>query len=131
MVRTGVDLIEIDRVEQAIARHGDRFLARVYTAAEQDACRGRVESLAARFAAKEAVGKALGCGIWRENVLWTDIEITRDDAGAPLLSLSGGARRRAELLGLTDWSVSLSHDRTRAIAFVVAVGPGDPGTAIL
>ena len=122
MVRTGVDLIEIARVEQAIARHGTRFLQRVYTNAELTLCRGRVESLAARFAAKEAVGKALGCGIWREGVLWTDIQVTRDKAGAPQLSLFGAARTRAEALGLAEWSVSLSHDRSQAIALVVALG---------
>lgn len=123
ILRTGVDMIEIERVRQSIKRHGDRFLTRVYTDAELVACRGRAESLAARFAAKEAVAKALGTGIWREGIGWRDIEVTRDgETGAPVLALHGAASQRAETLGLTTWSISLSHDRERAIAFVVAMG---------
>ena len=122
ILRTGVDMIEIKRVGQSIDRHGDRILTRVYTEAELDACRDRTESLAARFAAKEAVAKALGTGIWREGIGWTDIEVTRDEAGAPVLTLYGAAKLRAETLGLTTWSISLSHDRERAIAFVAAIG---------
>jgi len=76
-LRTGVDMIEIERVDQAITAHGDRFLDRVYTSAELAYCRGRRESLAARFAAKEAVAKALGTGIWRQGVTWTDISNSR------------------------------------------------------
>lgn len=121
-LRTGVDLIEIERVRQAIANHGDRFLSRVYTAAEVHCCGQRIESLAARFAAKEAVAKALGTGIWRSGVNWTDIEILKDDAGAPLLHLRAGAAAVAAAVGLHTWSVSLSHDRSRATAFVVALG---------
>ena len=122
-LRTGVDMIEIDRVSRSIDRHGDRFLTRVYTENELSACRGRVESLAARFAAKEAVAKALGTGLWREGIGWCDIEVERDPgSGAPLLRLHAAAQARAELLGLATWSISLSHDRERAIAFVVAMG---------
>lgn len=123
MLRTGVDLIEIERIQRAISQHGVRFLQRVYTATEQQTCQGRAESLAARFAAKEAVAKALGTGIWRQGVDWTDIEIARDPAsGAPQLLLHRAAADHAQQLGLTEWSVSLSHDRERAIAFVVALG---------
>ncbi|MEZ4866935.1 MAG: holo-ACP synthase [Caldilineaceae bacterium] len=123
MLRTGVDLIEIARVEAAIARHGARFLARVFTNQEQESCQGRVESLAGRFAAKEAVAKALGTGIWRKGIDWTDIEVVRDPAtGAPQLLLHRAAACTAAALGLTEWSLSLSHDRERAIAFVVALG---------
>ena len=122
MIKTGVDLIEIARIQQAIEQHGERFLRRIYTATEQQDCQGRVESLAARFAAKEAVAKALGTGIWRQEVDWTDIEIVRDPAtGAPLLLLHQAAATHAQRQGLTEWSVSLSHDRERAIAFVVAL----------
>ena len=120
-LRTGVDLIEIDRVRQSVARHGARFLARVYTPEELRCCGGRVESLAARFAAKEAVAKALGTGIWRNGVAWTDIEVLKDAAGAPLLLLHGGAAAVASALGSATWSISLSHDRTQAVAFAVAV----------
>ncbi|MCB0073206.1 MAG: holo-ACP synthase [Caldilineaceae bacterium] len=123
MLQTGVDSIEIARVRTAVAGHGDRFLTRVYTPRELTVCRGRAESLAGRFAAKEAVAKALGTGIWRHGVCWTDIEIDREPAsGRPLLHLHGAAARRADALGLREWSLSISHDRSRAIAFVVALG---------
>lgn len=121
MLRTGVDLIEIERVRTAIATHGDRFLRRVYTAAELACCSRRVESLAARFAAKEAVAKALGTGVWRDGVLWTDIEVLKAESGAPVLHLHGAAAVIAAADGLSEWSISLSHDRSRAIAFVVAL----------
>ena len=123
MLRTGVDLLEIARIRTAIDRHGDHFLRRVFTASELIHCQGRVESLAGRFAAKEAVGKALGTGIWRNNIGWTDIETLRDpQSGAPLLHLHNAAAAHAAALGLHEWSLSLSHDRTRVIAFVVVIG---------
>ncbi|MEZ4683562.1 MAG: holo-ACP synthase [Caldilineaceae bacterium] len=122
MVRTGVDLIEIERVRRAVARHGTRFLTRVYTAGELGDCNNRIESLAARFAAKEAAAKALGTGIWRQGIEWTDIEVCRDPAsGAPSLTLHNAAFTQSTILQLVHWSVSLSHDRERAIAFVVAM----------
>ena len=121
MLRTGVDLIEIQRVRTAVERFGDRFLARVYTPGELAVCNQRVESLAARFAAKEAVAKALGTGVWRSGIGWTDIEVLREvKTGAPTLTLHGAARTRAVELGLCQWSLSLSHDRSQAIALVVA-----------
>ncbi len=123
ILRTGVDMIEIERVAASIERHGDRFLSRVYTETELAVCNGRAQSLAARFAAKEAVAKALGTGIWRQGIGWTDIEVGRYlETGAPVLCLRGAARAQADVLGLTTWSISLSHDRDRAIAFVVAMG---------
>ncbi len=122
MLRTGVDLIEIARVGRAIERHGTRFLTRVYTARELSDCNDRVESLAARFAAKEAAAKALGTGIWRHGVEWTDIELCRDPlSGAPSLALHNAAAMHSDRLELLHWSDSLSHDRDRAIAFVVAM----------
>ncbi|RME66009.1 MAG: holo-[acyl-carrier-protein] synthase [Caldilineae bacterium] len=127
ILRTGVDAIEIERVQAAIQRHGPRFLERVFTSRELELCRGRVESLAARFAAKEAVSKALGTGVWRAGVCWDDIEILREEeSGAPLLYLHGAARERAHALGLETWSVSLSHTRTQALAFVVGLGGRTP-----
>lgn len=123
MLRTGVDLIEIVRVRQAINQHGARFLNRVYTPTELADCQGRAESLAGRFAAKEAAAKALGTGIWRYGVTWTDIEIRRNQAtGAPQLLLHNAAATKAAVLGLKEWSVSLSHDREHAIAFIIALG---------
>lgn len=121
MLYSGVDLVEIGRVWAAIVRHQDRFLTRVFTSVEIAQCQERSESLAVRFAAKEATAKALGTGIWRHNIAWTDIEIVRSDVGAPTLHLYNAALQRANILGWSAWSVSLSHDRERAIAFVVAM----------
>jgi holo-[acyl-carrier protein] synthase len=122
MLRTGVDLVEINRIKLAAARYGNRFLERLFTPMELEQCCGRMESLAGRFAAKEAAAKSLGTGIWRDGIRWTDIEVVRDPAGAPILRFHGPAAARAAALGLQEWSVSLSHDRERAVAMVVALG---------
>jgi len=119
----GVDLIEIPRVEHALTRHGERFLGRVFTPAEVLYARGRVPELAARFAAKEAVSKALGVGVRLlapDGIGWLDVEVLGDRRGQPRIVLSGRAAERAEELGLTEWAVSLSHTREHAIAFVTA-----------
>lgn len=124
MLTTGVDVLHIERVERALRDHGDRFLARVFTPSERDYCAGRPARLAARFAAKEAVGKALGVGmriLHREGIGWHEAEIIGDDNGKPIVRLHGGAARRAAQLGLTQWSVSLTHERDVAIALVVAL----------
>ncbi len=123
MIRSGVDLIEIARIGESVNRFGRRFLERVYTPGELAGCDSRVESLAARFAAKEAAAKMLGTGIWRHDIGWTDIEVVRDPAsGAPSLVFHHAAAAWAQQLGLREWSISLSHDRTHAIAFVVGMG---------
>ena len=123
ILRTGVDLIEIERLRATIDRHGNRFLQRVFTPIELQLCAMRTESLAVRFAAKEATAKALGTGIWRSGIGWTDIEVQRNlETGEPLLKLHSAAQRQAERLGLTTWSISLSHGRSEALAFVVAIG---------
>lgn len=116
-------MIEIARVERALARYGDRFLERVFTPVEILYCRARPPELAARFAAKEAVAKALGVGVRmmaRDGVHWQDVEVIGDRRGKPLIRLSGRAAARADELGLAEWAVSLSHTREHAIAFVVA-----------
>ena len=118
-VTTGVDLIEIARVREAMARHGQQFLDRIFTESELVACAGRVESLAARFAAKEAAAKALGRGIG--DVGWHDIEIAGDENKAPRLVLHGGGKKLAEQLGLSTWSLSMSHTHEHAVALVVAM----------
>lgn len=118
ILRTGVDLIEVHRVAEAIERHGERFLNRVFTQLEQSDCKGRISSLAVRFAAKEAAAKALGCGIG--DVSWLEIEVRSDEKKAPYLVLSGKGERLAKQMRLTTWSVSLSHTESQAIAFVVA-----------
>jgi holo-[acyl-carrier protein] synthase len=123
MLTTGVDLIEIARVERALSRHGDRFLERVFTPVELLYARQRTAELAARFAAKEAVSKALGVGmrmIARDGIRWRDVEVVNDGRGKPVVRLSGRAAERAEELELSEWAVSLSHARDHAIAFVVA-----------
>ena len=119
-LRHGIDLVELTRVGDAVTRHGARFLDRVYTPAEQAYCAGNVGSLAARFAAKEAVAKALGTGI--AGFRWRDIEVVRTADGAPAVRLYGGAAAHAARLGLTDWALSLTHARRYAIASVVATG---------
>ncbi len=123
MITTGVDIIEVPRVARAVTRWGERFFRRVYTPAEVAFCRGRLGELAVRFAAKEAVSKALGTGIvGPQGVGWRDIEILPDRWGKPLVYLHGRAKSRAAELGLTDFALSLSHERAYAVAFVVATG---------
>jgi holo-[acyl-carrier protein] synthase len=119
MLRTGVDIIEVARIDAAILRHRDRFFNRFFTPQELIEAEGRTPALAARFAAKEAVAKALGCGIG--DVGWKDIEVLRDERRRPAVRLHGAARAQAEALGLRQWSLSLSHTHEHAIALVVAV----------
>lgn len=120
MLKTGVDIIEIERLERVIQRYGERFLQRVFTQQESSEAGKSMASLAARFAAKEAVSKALGTGIGV--VMWKEIEILRGPERQPVLCLHGSAARLAEELGLHSWSVSLSHSEHYAIAMVVASG---------
>jgi len=119
-LRTGVDLIELERIESVIQRYGNRFLERVFTARELAEVGENTASLAARFAAKEAVAKALGTGIG--DVGWQEIEVLRGPARQPKLHLSGQAADLAGKLRLNTWSLSLTHNQTQAIALVVAVG---------
>ncbi len=117
---TGVDMIEIERIRAAIERHGQRFLTRVFTSQELYEVGEQPASLAARFAAKEAVSKALGSGIGL--VAWQEIEILRGPSREPLLRLHGMAGQLALQLGIHAWSLSLSHTHEHAIAMVVGVG---------
>ena len=120
ILRTGVDLIEIARIGEVVSRHGKHYLERIYTPAELELCGKRNESLAGRFAAKEAVAKALGSGIG--DVDWKEIEILGDEQHAPILNLYGKAAQKAQELGVTSWSVSISHDQSQVVAFAVAIG---------
>lgn len=113
----GVDIIEIDRIEDVIARHGDRFLNRIYTPDEIAHCRGRAPELAARFAAKEAVMKALGTGV--RGVSWKDIEVLPNRRGKPLVFLYGRGAQRAKEIELRGLEISLTHSKLYAIASVV------------
>jgi holo-[acyl-carrier protein] synthase len=113
----GVDIIEIGRIQKAIERWGGRFLRRIYTDAELSTCRGKPESLAVRFAGKEAAVKALGTGM--RGIGWKDIEILAEQSGKPLVNLYRHAREKADDLGLKGLAISLSHSRDYAIAFAV------------
>ena len=119
-LRTGVDLVDINRFITVCERYEERLLNRLFTPVElAENGRNRL-SLAARFAAKEAVVKALGTGIGP--VSWHDIEVCRGASGEPILHLYGAAQSMAENLQLTHWSLSLSHTQNDAIAFVIAMG---------
>ncbi len=120
MISSGVDIVEVERLDRAILRHRERFFDRFFTMQEMIDCGGHTPALAARLAAKEAVAKALGTGIGR--VGWKDIEIVRGAAREPQVRLHGEARLEAERLHLTRWSVSLSHTHEHALAIAVAVG---------
>ncbi|HEX2036546.1 MAG TPA: holo-ACP synthase [Chloroflexota bacterium] len=114
----GVDIIEIERVAAVIARWQEKFLRRVYTEAELAWCRGRIPELAARFAGKEAITKALGTGI--RGLAWREMEILPDTLGKPVVRLYGRAHQRAAAIGLAEFAISLSHSRQYAVAMVVA-----------
>src|SRR3954453_12465034 len=128
MLYTGIDLIEIERIARAIERWGDRFLDRVYTPAELAIYRARPASLAARWAAKEAVAKLLGVGLRglggtgesSDALAWIEIEVLSDPQGRPALRLHGRAANRARELRLGPIALSLSHTREHAIAHAVA-----------
>ncbi len=115
-----MDLIEVHRIEETIARYGDRFLERVFTTDELQYAAGRAHTLAARFAAKEAVSKLLAVGVHhRDGVNWLDIEILSGERGDPVLKLHGRAAARAAAMGFRELALSLSHTREHAIAVVV------------
>lgn len=124
MLSVGVDIIEIERIQRALDRWGERFQKRIYTEAERAYCRGRLPELAARFAAKEAISKALGTGL--VGIFWVEMEVLGDRRGKPMVTLYGNARARAQELGLDEWAISLSHSDGNAVAFVVANGAAAP-----
>jgi len=116
MHHIGIDIIEIARIEKAIARWRESFLHRVYTEPELKLCRNKPSSLAARFAGKEAVVKALGTQ--SKGISWKEIEILSDPGGKPLVHLYGKAQNQAGSLGLNNLAISLSHSKEYAIACV-------------
>ncbi len=118
MTSIGIDIVEIERIESAINQWNKRFLNRIYTQAELNFYQDSVPSLAARFAAKEAVMKVLGTGA--KGVTWREIEILADDVGKPLVNLYGQAKSKAVELNLSEFSISLSDTRQYAVA--VAIG---------
>jgi holo-[acyl-carrier protein] synthase len=111
-------VVELERFRSTYARWGEQLLRRLFTEAEATRGRGRPHELAARFAAKEATAKALGTGIGA--IGWREIEILANPRGKPYIRLHGAAAARAAALGLTSWSVSLTHSTTVAMAMVVA-----------
>ncbi len=121
MLKTGVDLLHLDRFVRVLKRHPVRLRTRVYTEREQEECGGNLPSLAGRFALKEAVSKVLGTGLWRSGVAWQHIEILRNPStGEPELLLHAAAARIARDQHLDHWSISVSHDGQYVLAFVVA-----------
>jgi holo-[acyl-carrier protein] synthase len=121
IVGTGIDIAEVPRIAEAIARFGERFLRRVYTEGEILYCESkanRIERYAARFAAKEAAMKALGTG-WNHGVRWRDIEVCRQPGGRPTLAFHGKAAQFASNLGAARVALSLSHTAEQAVAHVI------------
>jgi holo-[acyl-carrier protein] synthase len=121
IVGSGIDMVEIGRIQQSMDRYGERFLDRIYTAAEKAYClrkRMAAESLAARFAAKEAGAKALGTGI-SHGVSWLEIEVVRESSGKPSLEFHGRAAEFAARLGATRAALSITHTAAFALASVV------------
>lgn len=114
----GIDIIEISRIQEAIDRWGERFLQRIYTEAELRLCQNKPQSLAVRFAGKEAVMKTLGTGA--KGISWREIEILAEPSGQPSVHLHGKAQNKALDLGLDNLAISLSHSREYAIAFVIS-----------
>ena len=123
IIANGIDLVDFPRIEELTERHGRRFLDRVFTAAEQkyaDSNKNRIEKLAGRFAAKEAILKLIGTG-WRGKIAWTDIEVINNAAGQPEVTVTGEVERITKRLGIRHISLSITHTANFAIASAVAV----------
>jgi holo-[acyl-carrier protein] synthase len=119
----GTDIVECLRIAQMIERHGELFIDRVYTTAEIEYCRSRKQAtqhFAGRWAAKEAILKAIGTG-WRRGISWRDMEVRNEGGGKPTVALRGGARDVVEQLGVGEILVTISHCRTHATAFAIAL----------
>jgi holo-[acyl-carrier protein] synthase len=120
----GTDIVECLRIARMIDHHGEMFITRVYTDAEIDYCSTRkaaTQHYAGRWAAKEAVLKALGTG-WRRGISWRDIEVLNDRHGAPVVTLRGGAEEVCRKAGIQQMHLSISHCRSHAIAYAIAEG---------
>ena len=118
IICTGIDIIEIDRIQNVLSQYGNRFLNKIFTPDEIQYCRGRSPNLAGRFSAKEATMKALKTGA--RGVSWKDIEVIRASNGAPSIKLYNRALARSESLGVSSLSISFSHSRDYAVASVIA-----------
>jgi holo-[acyl-carrier protein] synthase len=129
IIAHGIDLVDCPRIETMIKEHGERFIKRVFTAAEQayaDSNKDTIEKLAGRFAAKEAVLKLMGTG-WRGKIAWTDIEVVNNSAGQPEVNLCGEVKKIAEKLKIKHISVSITHTANFAIASAVALAEANEG----
>ncbi|MBN2269703.1 MAG: holo-ACP synthase [Sedimentisphaerales bacterium] len=123
IVAHGIDLVDCPRIAQMAERHGERFIDRVFTKAEQEyakSTKNEIEKLAGRFAAKEAILKLMGTG-WRGKIAWTDIEVVNNAMGQPEVILAGEVKEIAEKLGISHVSVSITHTANFAIASAVAL----------
>lgn len=124
----GIDLVDVQRIRDLADRHGERFLTRCFTSGERAYAdsrpRRRFEHYAARFAAKEAVLKAIGTGM-RQGISWTDIEVRTEPSGRPRVCTTGAAGEIASGLGVCNWLISMSHTDNQAIASIIAVGEAD------
>ena len=123
----GIDLVDFPRIEDMVRRHGERFLNRVFTEAEQayaEAHRNKIETLAGRFAAKEAVLKLIGTG-WRGKIAWTDVEVVNNSQGQPHVKLEGEVQKIARSLGISEITVSITHTANFAMASAVALVQSD------
>jgi holo-[acyl-carrier protein] synthase len=119
----GTDIVECLRIAQMIERHGELFIDRVYTVTEIEYCRSRKQAtqhFAGRWAAKEAILKAIGTG-WRRGISWRDIEVRNNEGGRPNVALCGGARDVVEQIGVGEVLVTISHCRSHATAFAIAL----------
>ena len=125
-VAIGIDIIEVDRVRKVYQHHGERFLKRVFTEAEVLQCRGKANRLAGRFAAKEAISKALGTGL--HGVAWREMEVVQLRSGRPTVTLHGNAKRRAQLLGISAFDVSIADLKDFSIAVAVAIQTSLPSS---
>jgi holo-[acyl-carrier protein] synthase len=125
MIGHGIDIVQTERIAKLLEDHGERFLSRVFTPLEQQHAelngKRRIERLAGRFAAKEAILKALGTG-WRGKIAWTDMEIAALPSGQPAVRLSGECARIAAELGIARWLISISHIDTHAMASAIGLG---------
>ena len=127
VIAIGTDIVECLRIGRMIERHGELFVHRVFTPVEVDYCQARKQAtqhFSGRWAAKEAVLKALGTG-WRRGISWRDVEVVNLPGGEPTIVLRGGAEEVAQQRGIMRMLVSISHCRTHATATVVAVGEDD------
>lgn len=126
IIAHGIDLVDFPRIESMVKRHGKKFLDRVFTNTEQayaESNKNRMEKLAGRFAAKEAIMKLVGTG-WRGKISWTDIEVVNNNLGQPEVTLTGQLKKEAQKLGIQHISLSITHTANFAIASAVALTKG-------